>query len=74
MPKLPSISPQELAKALEKDGFTLIRIRGSHHTYYNNEKDLVTVVPFHSYDVPKKLLCKILKEADISREELQDLL
>jgi predicted RNA binding protein YcfA (HicA-like mRNA interferase family) len=74
MPKLPSISPQELAKALEKDGFALIRIRGSHHTYYNDEKELVTVVPFHGYDIPKRLLCKILKEADISRDELQDLL
>lgn len=74
MPKLPSISPQELARALERDGFVLIRIRGSHHTYFNEKKNLVAVVPFHGYDVPKKLLCKILKDADLSQDELRDLL
>ena len=30
MPKLPSISPQKLAKALEKAGFVLDRTTGSH--------------------------------------------
>lgn len=54
MPKLPSISPEELAKALEKDGFVLKRVKGSHHTYYHPRKDRVTVIPFHSKDVPKK--------------------
>jgi len=74
MPKLSSVSPEELAKALEKCGFVLKRVKGSHHTYYHPLKDRVTVVPFHSKDVPKKLLCKILKEADIGKEELRDLL
>jgi predicted RNA binding protein YcfA (HicA-like mRNA interferase family) len=59
MPKLPAVSPQKLAKALEKDGFILKRVRGSHHTYYHPEKDCVVVVPFHSKDVPKGTLCKI---------------
>ncbi len=74
MPKLPNLSPQELAKVLEKNGFILKRTKGGHHTYYHPEKGLVTVIPFHSKDVPKSLLCKILKEADLSREELMELL
>jgi predicted RNA binding protein YcfA (HicA-like mRNA interferase family) len=74
MPKLPSVSPQELAKALERDGFVLKRVNGSHHSYYHPQKDCTTVVPFHSKDVPKNLLCKILKETGLSREELVDLL
>lgn len=74
MPKLPTISPEELARALEKDGFVLKRVKGSHHTYYHPLKDRITVVPFHSKDLPKSLLCKILKEADLSKQELQELL
>jgi len=34
MPKLPVITPQKLARALEKAGFELIRVRGSHYYYY----------------------------------------
>ena len=32
MPKLPVLSPEKLAKALEKKGFELDRIRGRHNT------------------------------------------
>jgi predicted RNA binding protein YcfA (HicA-like mRNA interferase family) len=51
MPKLPSVSPQQLAKVLEKDGFVLKRVKGGHHTYYHPQKDRITVIPFHSKDL-----------------------
>ena len=73
MPKLPAVSPQKLAKAFERDGFILKRVRGSHHTYYHPKKDCVVVVPFHRKDVPKGTLWKILRDADITKEELLDL-
>lgn len=69
MAKLPSISPEKLARVLEKCGFKLERIRGSHHFYYNSSTEKSAVVPFHGNDVPKGLLNEILKEADISRDE-----
>ena len=31
MPKLPSLTPQKIIKVLEKKGFVLDRIKGSHH-------------------------------------------
>jgi len=74
MPKLPTISSQKLAKALEKAGFELIRVRGSHHYYYNSQTDKVAVVPFHSKDLRKGTLSAILKDADVSVEELLELL
>jgi predicted RNA binding protein YcfA (HicA-like mRNA interferase family) len=74
MPKLPAVSPQKLARALERDGFVLKRVRGSHYTYYHPVKDCVVVVPFHGKDVPKGILCRILRDADIPKEKLQDLL
>jgi predicted RNA binding protein YcfA (HicA-like mRNA interferase family) len=54
---------------LEKCGFELERIKGSHHFYHNPETKKSASVPFHSNDVPKALLNEILKEAGISREE-----
>lgn len=70
MPKLPNISPEKLGRVLEKCGFELERIKGSHHFYHNPETKKSTVVPFHGKDVPKGLLNEILKESGISREEL----
>lgn len=74
MPKLPSVSSQELAKALEKAGFILELIRGSNSIYYHPQTRRKAVVPIHSKDIPKGTLCKLLKEAGISKEELTDLL
>jgi predicted RNA binding protein YcfA (HicA-like mRNA interferase family) len=74
MPKLPSVSPHELAKALERAGFLLERTTGSHCIYYHPETRKKTIVPIHSKDMPKGTLCKLLKEAGIDRKELMDLL
>jgi mRNA interferase HicA len=72
MTKLPFISPEKLAKMLERCGFELERISGSHHFYHNPQTKKSTVVPFHGYGVPKGLLNEILKEAGISSEEFFD--
>jgi len=70
MPKLPCNPPEKLAKALEKCGFELERVRASHHFYHNPVTKRSAVVPFHGRDIPKGLLNEILKEAGLSREEL----
>jgi predicted RNA binding protein YcfA (HicA-like mRNA interferase family) len=70
MPKLPSITPQKVIKILEKNGFVLDRVRGSHHIYYHPETRIKVVVPLHKKDLPKGTLLEILKQAGISREDL----
>jgi predicted RNA binding protein YcfA (HicA-like mRNA interferase family) len=70
MPKLPVVTPQKLARALEKAGFELIRVKD----YYNQRTEKIAVVPFHSKDLRKGTMHAILKDADMSIEELQDLL
>jgi mRNA interferase HicA len=74
MPRLSVLTPQKLARALEKAGFELIRVKGSHYYYYNRLTEKIAVVPFHSKDIRKGTLHAILKDTDISIEELQDLL
>ncbi len=74
MPKLPTIPPEKLAKALERSGFVLDRIKGSHHVYYHPLTKKTVIIPFHGKDLPKGILNEILKQAGITREELMDLL
>jgi predicted RNA binding protein YcfA (HicA-like mRNA interferase family) len=74
MPKLPVLSPEKLARALEKKGFVLDRVRGSHHAYYHPDFDVTVTIPFHKREVGKGLLIEIMKQAGITREELLDLL
>jgi len=74
MPKLPSLTPQKIINVLEKKGFVLDRIKGSHHIYYHLETKRRVVVPLHKRDLPKGTLLEIIKQAGISKEELRDLL
>ncbi|MBN1324348.1 MAG: type II toxin-antitoxin system HicA family toxin [Methanotrichaceae archaeon] len=74
MPKLPAISPQKLGRALEKAGFELMRVKGSHHYYYNLQTGKIAVVPFHSKDIRKGTLHAIVRAAGINIEELLDLI
>jgi predicted RNA binding protein YcfA (HicA-like mRNA interferase family) len=74
MPKLPSLTPQKVIQILEKKGFVLDKIKGSHHIYYNQEIKKRVVVPLHKKDLPKGTLLEILKQAGISKEELSNLI
>jgi len=55
---------------LEKHGFVLKRINGSHHYYQHPQKGKITVVPMHARDLPKGTLMAILKQAGINKNEL----
>ena len=74
MPKLPSLTPEKIIKVLERKGFVLDRVKGSHHIYYHSETKRRVVVPFHRRNLPKGTLLEILKQAGISKEELKELL
>jgi len=74
MPKLPSLTPQKIIKVLEKEGFVLDRVKGSHHIYYNHITKKRVIVSFHKKELPKGTLLEILKQSGISKEDLKDLL
>ncbi len=54
---------RDLLKLLKKNGWTVIRVNGSHHILQKDGK--TTVVPLHGKDVPTGLLNRILKEAEL---------
>ncbi len=72
---LPVISGKEFIKLLEKLGFVLVRINGSHHRLRHPD-GRVTTVPVHKNDpLPKGLLRKIIREdLELEVEEIKKFL
>jgi len=70
MPKLPSLTSQKVIKFLEKKGFVLDRVKGSHYIYFHSISKRRVVVPFHKKDLPKGTLLEILRQAGIDKDEL----
>ena len=70
--KLPRLTASDIIKVLEKAGFSLSRQSGSHKIYKNTQGKRVTV-PFHSGEVlHPKILKSILKDADLTINQLKD--
>ncbi|MCK5510910.1 type II toxin-antitoxin system HicA family toxin [Candidatus Parcubacteria bacterium] len=74
MPKLPAISGKKVIKKLEKIGYSSIRQKGSHVRLRNSDNlDCKPItVPVHKIIKPG-LLCKIIKDADLSVEKFINL-
>ena len=74
MPKLPAVRPREIIRFLDRKGFVLDHVSGSHLTYYHPVSKRRAVVPQHNRDIPKGTLMSLLREAGFTREELIDFL
>ena len=72
--RLPRVTADEIIKVLEKVGFALARQSGSHKIYKSSTGKRVTV-PYHKGRVlHPKVLASILKDANLRREDLKNLL
>lgn len=74
MPKLPTLKPRDVIRILERRGFVLDRVKGSHHIYLHPDTKRRAVVPVHRQDLPQGTLLSILKQAGIDRDEIEELL
>ncbi|MBI4994674.1 type II toxin-antitoxin system HicA family toxin [Candidatus Peregrinibacteria bacterium] len=72
--RLPQLKPKEFLRALEKLGFVFRRQTGSHVILRHSETKQIAIVPVHARDIKRGLLFGILKQANISPEELQKVL
>jgi predicted RNA binding protein YcfA (HicA-like mRNA interferase family) len=67
----PSLSGERLIKALRKQGFALVRVNGSHH-FLRHSDGRCTVVPVHRGEaIGPGLLAQILRDCDLTREDLR---
>ena len=68
--KLPAVNGKKVIAALEKDGWYVKRVRGSHHVLRHPEIPDAIPVPVHGNRPLKRgTLANILRAAGLSRDE-----
>jgi predicted RNA binding protein YcfA (HicA-like mRNA interferase family) len=72
--KLPRVTAKEIAAVVEKLGFIAVMQSGSHRIYRNQAGRRVTIPMHGSKVLHPKILKSILFDAEISRDQLRDLL
>ncbi len=74
MSRSPHVTGPELIAALAKVGFTVLRVKGSHH-FLRHQDGRSTVVPAHSGEtIGPGLLHKILRDCQITPAQFAELL
>jgi len=72
--KFSAVTGKALIAALKDTGFLVQRVKGSHH-FLRHPDGRTTVIPVHSGEsLGPGLLAKILRDVDLSRSELEQLL
>ena len=67
-----AISGREMARLYEERGWTLRRVRGSHHHYTKAGCPQIATIPIHgSNDLPIGLQLSLMRLAGITREEIE---
>ncbi len=70
MPRLPAVKPRVVIQFLERNGFVLDHVSGSHFIFYHPTLRRRAVVPKHDCDMPKGTLVALPREAGFRRGEL----
>lgn len=74
MPQLPAVRGDQVVKALEKVGFLVVRVRGSHHVLRHADGRGTTVPVHQGRDLAKGTLRNILADAGLTVEQLKRLI
>jgi predicted RNA binding protein YcfA (HicA-like mRNA interferase family) len=74
MPPVPSVRGDRVVRALEKAGFKVARITGSHHIMRHPDGRGTTVPVHPGRDIAKGTLRGILTDASMTVADLQQLL
>ena len=74
--KLPSVKSADVIRALERAGFVIVRISGSHHRLVHPvDATRQTTVPLHKgRDLPKPVLRAIIKQTGLTVDDFNTLL
>ena len=58
----------ELIRIVEKDGWYLARIKGSHHTFKHPAKKGNVTIPHPNNDLPIKTINSVLRQAGLKQK------
>ena len=73
--RLPACTGLDVLRALERSGFYVNHVKGSHHSLRHPDKpELRVVVPVHRKDLPVGTVRSIIRQAQLSEAEFIDLL
>ncbi|MCY7291585.1 MAG: type II toxin-antitoxin system HicA family toxin [Ferruginibacter sp.] len=68
------LSGKDFVKLLEKLGFIIIRINGSHYRLKHDDGRITTIPVHKNYDLPKGLMKKIIRDdLKLSLEDFEKL-
>ena len=70
--KLPALKPKVVIKALERYGFSIHHVKGSH--YFLRKGGINLVIPYHNKDMKPGMLHGIIRQCGLTVEEFLDLL
>jgi len=70
--RLPRLTARAIVRVLERHGFVLSRSSGSHHIYKNAAGKRVTVSVHGQKIIHPKVLRSILRDMDMTAEELSE--
>lgn len=74
MARLPRLTGKQVIAALQRVGFEVARVKGSHH-FMRHSDGRVTVVPVHAGEIiGPGLMARILRDCDLTREAFLRLL
>jgi predicted RNA binding protein YcfA (HicA-like mRNA interferase family) len=66
-----AVSGKTLCKIVERNGWELKRVSGSHHIYIKDDIDAILSIPVHSNrDLPIGTLRSIMKDAELTEDDL----
>lgn len=72
MPRLCPVSAKKAVKMLQHFGFQEIRVKGSHHFFFNSITKKTATVPIHGKeDLSIGILKEILRDIGLSIEEYE---
>lgn len=75
MSRLPALRPKDVLRALERDGFFVHHVRGSHYVLKHPERPHLRVtIPWHGKDLKRSTLASIMDQAGFSSDEFLALL
>ncbi len=66
-----SVSGKKLCKVLQDNGWTLLRIKGSHHYFAKEGNPITIAVPVHgNRDLKTGILAALLKDAELTEVDV----
>ena len=74
MPPLPSLSGKAVVKALERAGYTVVSVNGSHHKMRRPDSAPLSVPVHGGRDMAKGTLRGIIRQTGMSEDEFLHLL